>query len=386
MNEINKREKMAASPLNFEWDPEDLMDQKSKLDVLERFIDGNEGSLAGSEPLDFSTISKPDMLSKPKSITLDSRKRSQSSTTSQISEVSGTMFRRKKKPKGMPKRPLSAYNLFFQSERTKIQDAAQGSGEKIGFEGLGKIVGKKWKELDSDKRKMYEKLAEKDTVRYRQEMETYNELKAKKIEEEERIASAKPLVETVHEKEITEASVREYNLHEPSSKEPSQPFVVAGAPPALQISPQEEFSRLHSMTAPVAPSPFSSGAQQMGRNPLDGISSVFYQSQYDGSTQRVAAHQMSMPPPPQGAERVPAPNSFHMPPGMEIVLSDQLGQDRRYSVNYTCYSMSRDAARKYMESMTASPSNERRSQPQSSYQPQQTMQMNSGVASQGPQG
>jgi hypothetical protein len=386
MNQVSKREKI-GSPLNFEWD-EDMMDPKAKLEVLEHFIDGHEGSLAGDEPLDFSVESKPDGLSKPNPITLDSRKRSQSSTTasSQLSEASGlgSMSRRKKKPRGMPKRPLSAYNLFFQSERTKIQDEAHGAGEKIGFEGLGKIIGKKWQGLGTDERKMHEKMAEKDTVRYRKEMETYNELKTKKREEEEKIARSTPLVETTLEKETAEASVRAYDsgsfLRQPSSAAQSEAFVVAGAPQALPLSSRAEFSRTRAMTAPVASSQYSSAPQHLERL-VANIASV-YQSHYDGGVQRVGAHQMSsMPPPPQGAERVPIPNSFHMPPGMEIVLGDQLGQDRRYSVQYTCYSMTRDAATKYMESMTTTPS---RSHPPPSHQHQQ-MQVNGGGVSRGPQ-
>jgi hypothetical protein len=400
MSDIYNREQV-ESHINLETDPGDLLDQKSNLDVLERFIadDGNEeGSTLGGEedkypPLgSFSADSKsPEDGSKAKSaLTLDSRKpSSRSSTTTsqtttseeQASSISRTMLKRKKKSKGVPTRPLSAYNLFFQSERTKIQASAKEAGEKIGFEGLGKIIGKKWQELENAARKIHEKMAEKDSMRYRKEMDAYNELKKKRTEEEEITATSTPLIETA----------RKYNLQGPSSAaaQGQSPFLVAGVPPALQISPGEEFSQLpSSMTTPVASSPFVPWDRQLGRPPLDGSSSVlYYQSQqYGGSTQRIAAHEMPVPPPaPPGAERVPTSDSLHMSPGMEIVLRDQLGQDRRYRVEYTWYSMSRDAAREYIESVPASPTNERKRHPQPSYQPQQT-EMHSGVISQqGPQ-
>jgi HMG (high mobility group) box len=126
---------------------------------------------------------------------------------------------RPKKPKNKPKRPLSAYNLFFKDERAKIlsnipdkpeEDEEGASGEdgekaikkeegedggaaeegekkkpasgkkrkrvphgKIGFESLAKIVGQRWKELPPEDLEQYKKRAEEDMKRYRKEMEAY---------------------------------------------------------------------------------------------------------------------------------------------------------------------------------------------------------------------
>jgi hypothetical protein len=124
---------------------------------------------------------------------------------------------RPKKPKNKPKRPLSAYNIFFKDERAKIlstipdkgedeedgadedgenkavkkEDGEEGAGEdgekkkssskkrkrvphgKIGFESLAKIVGQRWKELPPDEMEQYKKRAEEDMKRYRKEMEAY---------------------------------------------------------------------------------------------------------------------------------------------------------------------------------------------------------------------
>jgi hypothetical protein len=123
---------------------------------------------------------------------------------------------RPKKPKNKPKRPLSAYNIFFKDERAKIlsgipdkkdeeddeeddddskdkSDEKGGDGDdkgedgkkvtgkkrkrvphgKIGFESLAKIVGQRWKELPPEELDTYKKLAEEDMKRYRKEMEAY---------------------------------------------------------------------------------------------------------------------------------------------------------------------------------------------------------------------
>lgn len=122
---------------------------------------------------------------------------------------------RPKKPKNKPKRPLSAYNIFFKDERAKIlsgipdkpeeedegeddgekavkkEDGEEGGSEegekkkasgkkrkrvphgKIGFESLAKIVGQRWKELPPEELEHYKKRAEEDMKRYRKEMEAY---------------------------------------------------------------------------------------------------------------------------------------------------------------------------------------------------------------------
>lgn len=116
----------------------------------------------------------------------------------------------KKKIKGKPKRPLSAYNLFFRDERERIlndiskkedgddtesnkdeeQEEEGGGGAegdanttgtkpkkkphgKIGFESLAKLIGKRWQELESVEVDKYKKLAEEDAKRYKAEMEVF---------------------------------------------------------------------------------------------------------------------------------------------------------------------------------------------------------------------
>jgi hypothetical protein len=66
----------------------------------------------------------------------------------------------------------------------------------------------------------------------------------------------------------------------------------------------------------------------------------------------------------RGPPATPSPNSFDrgdatdncghfpIPPGMEIVLSDSQGIDRKYRVHYQCFSMTREAAHQYLESLS----------------------------------
>lgn len=100
----------------------------------------------------------------------------------------------KKKPKGKPKRPLSAYNLFFKEERTRILDeipdeqavlAECKEGQrrrrksnrephgKIDFQSLAKLIGKRWQALSEDQLVVYKEKAAVETARYKSEMKVY---------------------------------------------------------------------------------------------------------------------------------------------------------------------------------------------------------------------
>lgn len=80
-----------------------------------------------------------------------------------------------------PKRPLSAYNLFFQSQRqellVKLPVRAQGkpknSHGKCGFQELARIIGAKWRSLDSGSRQYYDKLAAIEKKKYDKAVKYY---------------------------------------------------------------------------------------------------------------------------------------------------------------------------------------------------------------------
>lgn len=108
---------------------------------------------------------------------------------------------------------MTAYNFFFKSEHQKIcqesegYEAEDGRGEKkedarsiagggvdtapaddsmapstkkrkssrVGFEDLGKVIGKRWKEIGKEELERYQELARKDSERYKRESEKYYE-------------------------------------------------------------------------------------------------------------------------------------------------------------------------------------------------------------------
>ncbi len=129
--------------------------------------------------------------------------------------------RRKAKPWDHPKRPLSAYNFFFQAERKAIVaavDEAQKRKKKMGksdakdapakaeenpvkseptteytyilddetlerlltpdgkisFEQIGKLIGQNWKKVDPVRLAKYTEMAKQDRRRYKQEMDAFN--------------------------------------------------------------------------------------------------------------------------------------------------------------------------------------------------------------------
>lgn len=84
-----------------------------------------------------------------------------------------------------PKRPLSAYNLYFREERKRrIADAAS-SQKKYNFEELGRLIGKGWRSLPIKEKRELEDRAETDRERYRNEMIAYRREKRRRAREED---------------------------------------------------------------------------------------------------------------------------------------------------------------------------------------------------------
>ena len=59
----------------------------------------------------------------------------------------------------------------------------------------------------------------------------------------------------------------------------------------------------------------------------------------------------SFPPPPPRKPPIDS-NKMLLPPGMEIILSDNDGKERKYCVEYKCYSMPREEAHQFIQSIT----------------------------------
>eukprot|EP00529_Nitzschia_sp_RCC80_P031905 CAMPEP_0113493552 /NCGR_PEP_ID=MMETSP0014_2-20120614/28650_1 /TAXON_ID=2857 /ORGANISM="Nitzschia sp." /LENGTH=870 /DNA_ID=CAMNT_0000387417 /DNA_START=249 /DNA_END=2861 /DNA_ORIENTATION=+ /assembly_acc=CAM_ASM_000159 len=382
-----------------------------------------------------------------------------SQTRSSSSSGPVPFHRRKKKPPGMPKRPLSAYNLYFRAEREKIlavQNEVGYTGQRIGFEGLGKIIGKLWRDLIPDDKKEYEELAEKDSERYRKEMEDYHERKRKMYREEDEAFEACQAVAAESAAAVAAAVAQPDSSHLlPPPPRPAPAVVVyhgifgggdegggppGGPPPPSPLPPQQKggadetqilnvnmnteddgssgiqpsSSKTPSSTAqrgvpasvaaaagftevhvpgggqfpPIGGTRngprFVSAAGVDGKTIPAGLAHSQLHQQQQSSFSSV--HTVLMQPPQQQFHRQhhhynlpsvpPAVNGgpqFHhqssfpphqqnpfvpttkdqvsLPPGMEITLSDQHGIERRYKVQYACYSMTREGADKYIESL-----------------------------------
>ena len=115
--------------------------------------------------------------------------------TSQPGKVKRT---RRKQPKDKPKRPLSAYNIFFKEERARLLSKAPTDGSdggessqkrtasgKIGFENLAKIIGGKWQDLQPREVEYYKTKASADMERYKKEMDEYNKKQSSAIQNDE---------------------------------------------------------------------------------------------------------------------------------------------------------------------------------------------------------
>jgi HMG (high mobility group) box len=155
----------------------------------------------------------------------------------------------KKKPKDMPHRALSAYNIFFRDERARILRARlDGNPGEIGtaraaelFSAMGKTIAKRWNELSPIERVPYAEAAGEDTARYRREMDLYRSSRA----------AAQSTTEGKEESEQANADANEpgrLQLAESRPFESNDPDVVAtarnpsiafGRAPRAQTSPTE---------------------------------------------------------------------------------------------------------------------------------------------------
>ena len=87
-----------------------------------------------------------------------------------------------------PKRPLSAYNFFFQEERSRLLGVPpctedekkrrkhRKSHGKIAFTDLARHIGQKWKELAPEDKTEYEKKQQEDRRRYHRELTLFDKM------------------------------------------------------------------------------------------------------------------------------------------------------------------------------------------------------------------
>mmetsp|Transcript_13122 Transcript_13122/g.23827 ORF Transcript_13122/g.23827 Transcript_13122/m.23827 type:complete len:495 (+) Transcript_13122:43-1527(+) len=72
-----------------------------------------------------------------------------------------------------PKRPKTGYNYFQLSIRDKLCDKISMDDRVLHNETVARIIGKKWKALSKQERKVFQNLAEQDKCRYERELKEY---------------------------------------------------------------------------------------------------------------------------------------------------------------------------------------------------------------------
>ena len=117
-------------------------------------------------------------------------------------------------PPEKPKRPLSAYNLFFQSERRKLLDQLppregrqpRRSHGKLGFKEMATIIGRRWRQLDHHTKAPFVKEANQEKARHRAAMADYR----RRVREFEQQVQETSQVEPISPDKGTEESVRDH--------------------------------------------------------------------------------------------------------------------------------------------------------------------------------
>lgn len=265
-------------------------------------------------------------------------------------------LRRKKKPRGLPKRPLSSYNLYFQKERSRIVEqeeltlAMGGSRvDKLTFEELGKIIGRRWKELGEVERKSFDELAEQDSDRYRREMDAFNEQKrvARKRKTDSLDMGLRKGNEILfNDKELRPVPGASFPEHLSS---PVRARLPGSVPSPGHLAPfngpvptlaQLQVGSTH--WQPIWP--------PSGLPPRDFPFPRVLQPTVNESI-RAPREQCQLP---NAAIQAMTQQHLPIPPGMELYLPDPSGQDRKYTVMYNFYSMTRSEAQEYMGSLEAS--------------------------------
>ncbi|KAK2733211.1 Non-histone chromosomal protein 6 [Myotisia sp. PD_48] len=90
-------------------------------------------------------------------------------TSTRATRRRGEAGTRRKKDPNAPKRGLSAYMFFANDQRESVRE----ENPDITFGQVGKVLGERWKGLDSKGRIPYEEKAAQDKKRYEEEKAAY---------------------------------------------------------------------------------------------------------------------------------------------------------------------------------------------------------------------
>jgi len=149
-----------------------------------------------------SRLSLPVQQTSTSCLPVSSVVKSKDDTLAIASSISAKLLSKKR---GRPKRALTAYNIFFKEAREQIlagqqiygqlyvsnKEGKRGKGVRncaaenphgVSFADMGKMIGKRWKELDNEARLMYEERANAEKRRYRDKLAEYRMNEREKVE------------------------------------------------------------------------------------------------------------------------------------------------------------------------------------------------------------
>ena len=154
---------------------------------------------------------------------------------------------RKKRPKEMPRRPLSAYNLFFKHERdrltqqqstveiiqlaTEIKEPPEGAPPWTLFQALSILIPKRWHALQNSDKIQYEEMAKESMAEYQKKLHLYQIQKAR-LSLEEHEAAARQQEEQLqqqahdHHHEDEDQEEEDEDSKMPAAAMPPQPPAV----------------------------------------------------------------------------------------------------------------------------------------------------------------
>jgi hypothetical protein len=208
-----------------------------------------------------------------------------------------------KKPKDMPRRPLSAYNIFFKDQREMLMMTASKSNVSrvspgIGFANLAKAVAVKWKELPFELRVPYKVLADIEKDRYNKEMVVW---RAKQKVEKEKAEKEKALL--ADDGQYTGVARRE-NSDVYSSSE----AIETGPPPVADDQSSSRFELVARMRAEQEQIPQYVQSYRGVGSYTDRRSEVMYNPELIASGQHQSGEQ---PPVGQDSYRAPWSDAAH---------------------------------------------------------------------------
>lgn len=331
-----------------------ILDQLNSVEDCDGLVISNSvtdlvGTSRGQTACEIQDIANSQILTKRKAFAIVGTHTNEENTDKKRQAlIRGPSRRGKKKPKGMPQRPLSAYNLFFQSERPKILQESASDQHRTTFEELGKVVGQRWRDLSEEKRKEFQKLADVDALRYRKDMDVYDEKQRvlKSIIKEHpsllRVNGDTVVPDFANDTYVSESLVQPPTLRADASAYLGRVSPGHSAPPIPYEPSNTRGCDPHGMTTHDTSLfyPWSQDRQLCPPRPL-----------------RAKPAHCTMPLDCPLPQENPQDYSFtSLYSGAEVFLPDvHTGVKLKYKVEYKCYRMSRSEADAYLaNSVTAS--------------------------------